>query len=778
MQIKIAQNIGYCQGVSRALQLALEASEKYGKVYTYGDLIHNKEIVRKLSSKGIVSINDIEAMPKGSTVITRAHGVSPQVIKALQDREATIIDASCQYIQRIHKKVNEYSNKGYTIVIVGHKGHPEVEGIAGWGKKVFIVQDEQDFASIEDENIFWVAQTTFNIENYRNLKEKYTVYAKDTCKKVVFFDSICYTTVKRQTEAKQIAQEADTTIIVGDKGSSNANRLLEICAKESSKVYLIENVNDLISLQNIHIAKLGIVSSASVPKELITEVLNKMVELNPNTQPKPEAEETAQTKEEANNTAELPQKEEESIEEIIKVPEVVAQAEPEPLAKPKAKKEEVLTMAEGMKKFAPKSYKKGAKLKVRVISADPSGISVAIESGAVGKNDSGFIDKDEVELEGEYNPENFQTGDILEVIIIAKTQDSRSKAINLSKKDFDALKIDDEKVKGILEGEEFTLACYKEIKGGLLGRLGSYTIFVPASQIKIGYVKNLADYLNKPLRLKMLPPKEVQEDEEGEKRRINPKRIVASQRIVLEQEKKEKEDEFWDNLNVDTVVQGKVKRFSAFGAFVSVNGFDCLAHISDLSWTKINSPAEVLELNQTYDFLVLRIDRANNKVSIGYKQLQKQPYEIAAEKYPVGSIVKGRVERIKPYGAFVEIEPGVDGLVHVSQIGHKWIKDANEALKEGDEIEAKIIGFEDNKITLSIKELLPEEEVAEAEAETVQEDTQSAEVVTKKGRPTKGKGSKKDNAQEEIPRQYVSQSNGATFADVFKDLNLADFEDN
>ena len=150
------------------------------------------------------------------------------------------------------------------------------------------------------------------------------------------------------------------------------------------------------------------------------------------------------------------------------------------------------------------------------------------------------------------------------------------------------------------------------------------------------------------------------------------------------------------------IVTGKVKRFTQFGAFVNVRGFDCLAHISELSWNKITDPSTVLTIGESYDFVVLKMDRETGKISLGYKQLQKKPYEVAAEKFPVGTVIKGKVERIFPYGAFVSIDDGVDGLVHVSQISHNWIKDANEALTVGQEVEAKIIGFDDYRITLSI----------------------------------------------------------------------------
>lgn len=826
MQIKIADNIGFCNGVLSAIEKAKMAKQMKEIVYTYGDLIHNKKVIDSLFNQGIVSIKDLSMLKTHDTIIISAHGVPLETQNEMEERGLDVIDATCNFVKNIHKKVAYYSAMGFAIVIFGNDNHPEVKGIKGYCKKCYVINDENTFPEIEEDNILGVVQTTFNHEKYIKIKEKFIIYAKNASKRVVFFDSICYTTMERQWEAKLIASQCDLVLVIGDTASSNANKLFNICKNECVNSYLIENVNDVKSLQNKNIAKLGIVSSASAPKELIMEVLNTMVEefkANQTT-----AEETAKTNDEATNEVaeestqnETAQAEETAVVEQAPVEEKATETHSEDIVKAtvnatseeengfdiedikielpniisekaqekapaKEKSEENMSMAEALKKFSPKSYRAGMKVKVIIDTVDQSGLSVAIVDGGSGKNDSGFIDKDEVEADGDFNPQNYKKGDYIDAIIIPKEQDSKAKSINLSKKAYEQIKIDDEKAKKILEGEEFTLACNREIKGGLLGKIGSYTIFVPASQIRMGYVKNLSEYVNKPLRLKMLPPKdEVVED--GEKKKANPKRIVASQRIVFEEEKKLKEDEFWDNLNVDTVVQGKVKRFSTFGAFVSVNGFDCLAHISDLSWTKIDKPSDVLEINKSYDFLVLRVDRANNKVSIGFKQLQKQPYELAAEKYPVGSVVKGKVERIKPYGAFIEIEPGVDGLVHVSQIGYKWIKDASEALKEGDEVEAKIIGFDNNKITLSIKELLPvpEEEVqVELEEEEIQEGEEKKSRVDKFKRRASQQddrdakpGRKKEKTVDDTPREYVSSSSGATFADVFKDLNLSDFED-
>ena len=179
-----------------------------------------------------------------------------------------------------------------------------------------------------------------------------------------------------------------------------------------------------------------------------------------------------------------------------------------------------------------------------------------------------------------------------------------------------------------------------------------------------------------------------------------------------EAEKAAKEAEFFANVHVDDVVEGKVERVTGFGAFVSVNGFDCLARISDISWGEIESVTDVLEIGKTYQFKVLKLDPANKKAAIGYKQLQPHPWDLVGDKYVEGDVIHGKVVRIVPFGAFVEVEKGIDGLVHVSQISHEFLENPTTALTIGQEIDAKILRLnpEERKMTLSIKALLPRPE--------------------------------------------------------------------
>ena len=797
--------------MERAITLAKSEAKKHGTVFTLGEIIHNKATVNSLKDLGVIPIGSISEVKRGDNVIIRSHGASLSEIKALEDLGANITDATCQAVKNIHNQVKVFSNNGYFIILFGKSTHPEVIGTVSRAKncKVFDSEDlkildnldfhmesgkvdgaeiaQREIADLTESKkedlceIFFpknftkfviLAQTTFNLAKFKKYTEKLLKLAITMRKTVEILNTICYTTVHNQANAEKVSSMADSVFVIGDKESANTNELFEISCKFCKDVRLIQSEHGLLPFGNIkNIAKLGIITGASVQQEPIMEVINTMSEefkadviVTDSVQNEVKATEVAV---ETVATAEPQAEVKASNEKVAQAPAKPATAKPA-TAKPASKPSESMDMGSAMKKWGAQQFqiREGNRLKATVTSADTAGISVSID---VGKNDSGFIDKTEVELDGLYSPENYVKGMQLDVVVIPKT-DPKLKGFNLSKKAFDAIKIEDEAVKKILEGEEFQLVCPQVINGGLLGKLGTYAIFVPASQIRIGFVKNVEEYATKKLRLRMMPPKAEAPLAEGEepRRKPNPKRIVASQRIILEEERAVKEEAFWEVMQVHNILNGKVKRFTAFGAFVSIMGCDCLAHISDLSWSKIKDPSEVLELNKSYDFVVLKIDKETCKVSLGYKQLQKQPYELAQEKYNVGDIITGKVQRIKDFGAFVELEPGIDGLVHVSEITHKWISNANEVIKVGDIVSAKIMNFDNNKITLSMKTLEEPPAVAEVQEE--------AEDAGNKRGGKKEKGKKSDKEGSDEPRELISGKSGATMADLFKDVDFAKFD--
>lgn len=771
MQIAITRFPGFCKMVERAIAIAESAAEEFPdkKVYTLGRLAHNDRVSERLSKKGISVAISPEELTAGDVLVISAHGAPPSVYEASAKRGIIVRDATCPNIVKIHDTIKTYGEKGYFVLLIGDEKHREIVGDSGWARDVAVADNAEKAISIltekSVEKAVVVFQTTFEVEKYSDIADKLQKFAENSKKTLVILKSICYTTIERQAEAESLSESADVVLVVGDSGSSNTAKLLEISRKKADAV-LIEKVSDLQSVKiKNNITKLAVLAGASTPKELTMEVIYTMEQNN-----------TPDVAIDVNPTEVAEEKVTETVTEEVKADEAVVETAEKPVQK---KKKEITTMEEAMKAgFAPKSYRENQRVRVTVESVDQTGVNVSLNLG--GKNDAGFIAASEMEIDGSFDPANYTVGETLEAIIIPKA-DAKSKTINLSKRKCDEIFVGDAAAQHILNGEDFKLKITSVTKGGLLGKLGSYTIFVPASQIRMGFVKNLEDYVGKELRLRMLPPKE----EEGG-RKPNPKRIVASQRVILEEEKAQREDEFWANVVPGAVVEGKVKRFAQkdgkyFGIFVSVFNKDCLLHISDLSWTKVEDPSEVLKLNETYNFLVLKADREADKVSLGYKQLQKTPYQLAAEKYHVGDVVKGTVARIKDFGAFISLEPGIDGLVHVSEISHNYIKSAADALKVGDEVEAKIINFEKDKITLSIKACQEPEVQEVAEKEESDAPAQTSSRIAKfhnraQGAEDQPKRRRRDEERDnEVHEYYSSGSTGATFADLFKNIDLSNF---
>lgn len=250
------------------------------------------------------------------------------------------------------------------------------------------------------------------------------------------------------------------------------------------------------------------------------------------------------------------------------------------------------------------------------------------------------------------------------------------------------------------ESGEYVDGVGKEaVKGGLIADVEGVRAFVPASQLSQRYVEKISDFVGKDLKLKII---------EVDKQK---KRIVASRKAVMAEESAAKKKEAWDKLEEGIVIHGIVRRLTDFGAFVDVGGVDGLIHITDLSWGRIKHPSEVVQPNQEIDVKVLSLDRERERIQLGYKQLQARPWDNAQEKYPEGSIVEGKVVRITDFGAFVELEPGLDGLVHISQCALSRVAKVEDAVQVGQTVRVKVLGVDPEKkrISLSIRQVLEDE---------------------------------------------------------------------
>lgn len=279
MNLTVAKSAGFCFGVKRAVeQVYEEAKIAAVPVYTYGPIIHNEEVVRDLEEKGVKVVKSTEEMvslPRGKMII-RSHGISRTEYDRIEEYGFEIIDATCPFVKKIHRLVEEYSENGYTIVIAGNKNHPEVEGILGWIKnqKSYTVSNPDDIEKMpikEGEKVCFVAQTTFNYNKFQELVEIIEKKGYD----ISVLDTICNATEERQAEARMIASHSDAMIVIGDRHSSNTQKLYEISKMECANTYYIQTSKDMDYRQIHSINNVGITAGASTPNIIIEEVLKE-----------------------------------------------------------------------------------------------------------------------------------------------------------------------------------------------------------------------------------------------------------------------------------------------------------------------------------------------------------------------------------------------------------------------------------------------------------------------------------------------------------------------
>ena len=276
MEVRLAKTAGFCFGVKRAVDTVYKEAEKnHETIYTFGPIIHNEQVVADLEKNGVHVVNTIEelkGLKAGTTVIVRSHGVGKYVYDLMEECGLNVVDATCPFVKKIHRIVERESQAGKRIIIIGNDKHPEVEGIKGWvnGKAVVIetMQEATDFQADENTQLCIVSQTTFNYNKFKDLVEIISKKGYD----VESINTICNATEERQTEAKMIAGEVDSMIVIGGSHSSNTQKLFEICKKECENTYYIQTLQDL-NLENLKGAeKVGITAGASTPNNIIEEV--------------------------------------------------------------------------------------------------------------------------------------------------------------------------------------------------------------------------------------------------------------------------------------------------------------------------------------------------------------------------------------------------------------------------------------------------------------------------------------------------------------------------
>ncbi len=643
MKVVVAKSAGFCFGVSRAVRLSKEAAHK--GAYALGHVIHNASVIQMLAQRGLVTVKDPAEIPPGSVAVIRAHGALRRVYGELNAKNVEIVDATCPFVRRIHRIVEEAAEKRQPVLIIGDADHPEVLAIADRAYESAVLSDPSQWPDILAQHPHWhteplcvVAQTTLD----RDTWETCLKIIKKECTNSQIFDTICNATDERQREAQTLAEQADVMLVVGDPQSANTCRLFELCRARCKETYLISGADELSEEFCASIRTrpgiLGITAGASTPVWIIKEVNNKM------------AEET--------------------------------------------------TIVEGNENFAEmveqsiKTLHTGERVKGIVTRITPTDIHVDL-----GTKHAGFIPLSEYSDDPSVKVENeLSVGDEIEVYV-TKVNDQEG-IVTLSKKRIDAQRgwetMDAARAeRAILEG-----TVVEENKGGVVVLVNGVRVFVPASHTGLPKDASMAELVRQKVSVRIIEVNRAK------------RRIIGSIRYASEDIRKKAAAELWENLAVGNVYEGVVKSLTSFGAFIDIGGADGMAHVSELSWGHVKNPADVLKVGDKVKAKVIAIDPEKKKISLTLKDEKENPWTKFTSTYQVGDIADVKVVKLMPFGAFAEVLPGVDGLVHISQLADRRIARPQDVVSEGDVVRAKILEIDNErqKISLSVRAVLEEGE--------------------------------------------------------------------
>ncbi len=279
LKVFLAQPRGFCAGVERAIEIVERALKIYGPpVYVRHEIVHNKRVVNNLSSKGAVFVQELDEIPPGAVTIFSAHGVAQRIEDTAKDRKLPILDATCPLVAKVHKEGQRYSSKGYEVVLIGHEGHPEVEGTMGRiSGDVYLVSNTEDVFKLKVKNpkkLSYISQTTLSVDDTKvvieALKKRFPAIEGPDVK------DICYATQNRQSAVRDLVDHVNLILVVGAKNSSNSNRLRDLGEESGVDTYLIETADDLDSRWFDNVESIGISSGASTPDELVKEVIKRI----------------------------------------------------------------------------------------------------------------------------------------------------------------------------------------------------------------------------------------------------------------------------------------------------------------------------------------------------------------------------------------------------------------------------------------------------------------------------------------------------------------------
>jgi 4-hydroxy-3-methylbut-2-enyl diphosphate reductase len=677
-----------------------------------------------LRGKGVAVIEDLSEA-RGRPVLIRSHGVAPDVFKSAREQGIVIIDATCPFVRRVQERAEDLTQQGYQVVVIGSAEHPEVRGILGWTRyKAVVVYDRDDIERLSTvPKLGVLSQTT-------QTRERFYIVARELVSKaqeVRIYDTICRASLARQEEAIAIASQVSMMVVIGGRNSANTCKLAEICRRRVPTVH-IENAAELEPALFKGMGLVGVTAGASTPDWIIEEVIGGMSmfdedletaqvspqEATPEVPPEIAPQDEAVALPEAGASPEqeppgTPQDEAVALpeagaspeqeppgtpqDEAVALPEAGASPEqavagmpPEPV-QPEPGQEEMMNLD-----FAgtPRQIQQGDVINGTVVQVRDDEVLIDI-----GGKSEGIIPRQELALKSVDNPrEIVREGDTIDVFVLRVDNDEGH--LILSKKRADRARALQQVEHALDTKEEMAGEVLKVVKGGLLVDVMGMRGFVPASLVERGYVGDLDKYVGKMLRLRVI---------EFDKNRG---KVVLSQKAILQEEYIQAQKELWETIQSGEIRKGTVRHLTSFGAFVDLGGVDGLLHISELSWGRIKHPSEAVQEGDEVEVYVISVDRDNKRISLSLKQAQANPWKTVDERYQIGQIVKGTIVRMVSFGAFVEIEPGVEGLVHISRLADFRVAKPEDVISAGQEVDVKVLDInkQDQRISLSIKDAM------------------------------------------------------------------------
>ena len=627
MKVILAQHLGFCYGVKRAIKLARDSASPLIRTCTLGPIIHNPQMVEKLESEGIGMVQNITEMTAG-TIIIRSHGVGPQVYREAEHSGLQIVDATCPHVKKAQLAAHALAEEGYAVVIVGEKQHPEVKSIFEWsGHMAKVIESTAEAAAVQPcGKLGIVVQTTFSGEKFKAI----VAALMDKSSDIKIARTICTATDQRQAAAIELAGSVDLMLVIGGKNSGNTTRLAQLCS-EKCPTYHIETAEELQDDWFNESEKVGITAGASTPDWIIKEVYKKVQDM------------------------------------------------------------ESLLQEENMREIKEHEIIKGT---VVLVTRDEAFIDIGYKAEVA-------IPRAELAYPvPESATDVISTGDEIQVYVVSM---GGEKGVVLSKVKADKFAAWKD-ITAIVDRKETVQAEVTQVvKGGLVAMVMGVRGFIPASQLELHFIKDLSVYVGQ--TLEVLP---IELD-------IKKQRLVLSRRILLEAVRDKKQAELFESLSANQILRGTVKRLVDYGAFIDIGGMDGLAHISDLSWERVKHPSDVLTVGDEVEVLVKSFDPTTKRISLSVKDTLRDPWLEKADHYKEGTCVKGKIVKLADFGAFMELEPKFDGLIHIGELSEKRITKVEEVVHVGDEVTVKILQIDKKAKRVALSLLKAEADAEKAE---------------------------------------------------------------